>query len=268
MEKVHDLLVAKMSEKRINLSYVFLHNTLNIAIFEFKKRSLDTYFGWVWSVISPLSQMAILLFILIYVFKSPQEHLVLWLISGITVWTFIQTSILKTCQSIVSRRGMIQNQNISQDQIVMADLLSEFLIFSPFLILAITVAFIEQTYSLKLFWIIYLVLTLLIFLFGIALGVATITVFMRDLPHLIGIVLQVAFWLTPIAYAKSTLNPYIAMLISLNPFTHFVELSQNIFLNKPITIENIVIPLVLAAITMVVGWMINRKLRRKVAIFL
>lgn len=241
---------------------------LSLAIFEFKKRSLDTYFGWIWSLVTPLSQMFILLFILQFVFKSQQEHLVLWLISGITVWTFIQTSLLKTCNTLLSRKMLIQNQRINQWQLILSDLLSEFIVFSPFMLVAVVAAFVENTASLKLLLIIYLLITLIVFLYGIALILATLTVFIRDLPHLLTIVLQIGFWLTPIAYSKHMIEGTVAIFIFLNPFSYFVELSQSIFLNNNISNSVIILPFVLATCSLIIGFLVHNKLRKKVVIFL
>lgn len=257
-----------MPKSEITKLHTFVSNTFRLAIFEFKKRSLDTYFGWLWSMVSPISQIMILLFILRFVFKSHQEHLVLWLISGIAVWGFIQSAILKMCQSLVSRRNMVQSQNLNHFQLIIADLLSETLIFMPFIIIAIVVAIFEQTVSFKFLLIIFMLVALLMFLFGIGLLLATLTVFMRDIPHFTSIALQLAFWLTPIAYARSALDNDIAIWISFNPFTYFVELSQNIFLDKSIGIYNIVIPMVITIFSIFAGVIIHRKLAKKVALYI
>ena len=251
-----------------NLLRVDYQNILSLAVFEFKKRSLDTYFGWLWSIVSPLSQMFILLFILKYVFKSQQEHLVLWLISGITVWTFIQTSLLKTCSTLTSKKMLIQNQNIKQWQFILADLLSEFITFSPFVLVAIVMSLVENTMSIKLFMVIYLLITLVSFLYGLALIFSIFTVFVRDLPHLLTLVLQISFWLTPIAYSKHMLDGNIALFISINPFSYYVELSQVIFLNSNMTITLIIMPLVISIVSLIVGSLVYKKYKNKVAIYL
>ncbi len=90
-----------------------IYNSFRLAIFEIQKRSLNTYAGWTWSLMNPLAQMAILYFIMNFVFKSDIENMTLWLISSLTSWIIIQTALLKSCQSLVSRRALMQNNNIS-----------------------------------------------------------------------------------------------------------------------------------------------------------
>ncbi|MDC0415204.1 ABC transporter permease [Gammaproteobacteria bacterium] len=243
-------------------------NALQLALFEARRKTLDTYFGWVWSVISPIMTILIYLFVLVYIFKSPQENIVLWLVSGIAIWIYISNSLIKTSSTIVNKKAIIHHQYVHQKQLIFAELIAEFFVFIPILIGAFIIAAFSGSLSLNMFLIIYLFATLIAFLFGMGLFFSTLTVFIRDIPHLLTVFLQITFWLTPIVYSKGALPPAIASLISLNPFSYFVELSQIIFLNYQITTSALVIPFILAALSLILGNYIHNKLKSSIAIYL
>jgi lipopolysaccharide transport system permease protein len=68
-----------------------------------------------------------------------------------------------------------------------------------------------------------------IFAFGIGLLAATLTVFVRDLKEVIGIVLQLWFWFTPIVYVKEILPDLVKKLIVFNPIYVLIESYHRIF---------------------------------------
>jgi lipopolysaccharide transport system permease protein len=66
---------------------------------------------------------------------------------------------------------------------------------------------------------------LLLFLglcFGLALILATVTVFFRDVTQIVSIVLQVWFWLTPIVYHETSLGPRLTEVMRWNPPTAYI----------------------------------------------
>lgn len=246
----------------------FVLNATRLSIFEIQKRSLNTYIGWVWSGINPLAQMGLMYFIMTHVFKSTMPNILLWLVSGLAIWITIQSTISRSCSSLVSRRALMQNNNISPSLLVTADMLSELFIVVPFYLIGVFVSFAHGTQSLSLLMIPLILLTLVCFLFGLCLTLAILTPWLRDLPYLIGLALQVGFWLTPIAYARSSMNGPVKLIVQLNPFTYFIEWSQAIFLGRPMSAEQIIIPICLALVSIFIGKLVATKLGKKMVIHL
>jgi lipopolysaccharide transport system permease protein len=64
---------------------------------------------------------------------------------------------------------------------------------------------------------------------GILLG--TVHVFFRDVGQVVGIVLQLVFWLSPIVYPLAALPKQYAEWIAYNPLTPIVKTLQEVFVN-------------------------------------
>ncbi len=221
-----------------------------------------------WSAINPLSQMGLLYFIMTYVFKSNMPNILLWLISGLAIWIVIQNTISRSCMSLVSRRALMQNNNISPSLLVAADMLSEVFILAPFFVIGIVVSFAYNTQSWSLLLIPIILVTLMGFLFGVGLVLATLTPLLRDLPYLVGLGLQVAFWLTPIAYSKSAMGNSVRIIVQMNPFTYFIEWSQAIFLGQTLTLSIVFIPIIIALVSVGIGMWTTKKLGKIMVIHL
>ena len=65
--------------------------------------------------------------------------------------------------------------------------------------------------------------------FGIALILATTTVFFRDVRHLVEVALAVLFWVTPIVYELERVPERLRLLILLSPMSPFVIGYQQLF---------------------------------------
>jgi lipopolysaccharide transport system permease protein len=246
----------------------FIVNATRFSIFEIQKRSLNTYFGWLWSGINPLAQIGLMYFIMTHVFKSAMPNILLWLVSGLAVWITIQATISRSCSSLVSRRALLQNNNISPSLLVTADILSEIFILAPFYLIGVIVSFAYGTQSLSLLFIPLVMLALVGFLFGLCLTLAILTPWLRDLPYLTGLGLQVTFWLTPIAYARASMDGTVQVILQLNPFTYFIEWSQAVFLGKPISAHQVLIPVGLAIGSVVIGQYVAKKLGKRMVVHL
>lgn len=217
---------------------------------------------------NPLAQMGLLYFIMTHVFKSNMENIVLWLIGGLTTWIVIQSSLMRSCTSLVSRRALMQNNNISPLLLVAADLVSEIFILAPFFLIGIIATFAAGTESLNLLLIPFVLLSLIGFLFGLGLIFATTTPVLRDLPYLMGLALQITFWLTPIAYAKSSMSGTVRLIVQANPFTYYIEFAQAVFLASPLSLQTVLIPLLLAAISTCLGLFVSNRFGKKMVIHL
>ena len=59
-------------------------------------------------------------------------------------------------------------------------------------------------------------------IYGIALAVASCSVFFRDIERLIGLGMTVLFYVTPVIYERQMVPPMFQPLIAFNPFTYLI----------------------------------------------
>ena len=102
-----------------------------------------------------------------------------------------------------------------------------------------------------------------ILLIGISLIVSSISVYVRDLQHLIGVVLQLLFYATPIVYAADVIPSDLRWIIDINPMSYIINAYRDIFYNqKGIDVVPILMLIAISCIICIIGYLIFNKLQK------
>ena len=101
---------------------------------------------------------------------------------------------------------------------------------------------------------------------GIGFIISSITVYLRDIQHFIGVLLQLLFYAAPVVYAPNTIPEDFKWILKYNPMTYIINAYRDIFFNqvKPdlIGLSN----LFLIAITVcIIGRIIFNRLQKSFA---
>ena len=92
------------------------------------------------------------------------------------------------------------------------------------------------------------------------------TVYFRDLLHLLGILIQLLFYATPIVYSISSVPTNLQWIVKINPMSYLIEGYRNIFYNKVTpNFQGLLIALGMGVVLCVAGYFIFKKLERRFA---
>ena len=236
---------------------------------EFQVRYLGSVLGAVWSVLNPLAMIFIYTVIFGQVMRAKLPGVAdgtsygIFLCAGLLPWNmFVET--LQRCTSVFVDQGNLLKKmafpRSSLPVIVVASTLVNFAII--FGLLLVVMALIGRLPSLSSLLAILPLLVLqqaIAIGFGVALGV--VNVFFRDVGHVVGILLQLWFWFTPIVYPLIILSERLQSLIHLNPMTGLVAGYQGILLYGETPSWVGLLPhVVLALVALSVGRRIFRRL--------
>jgi ABC-type polysaccharide/polyol phosphate export permease len=83
--------------------------------------------------------------------------------------------------------------------------------------------------------------------------VASFNVFLRDLEHLVEVLMTLWLYLTPIIYPLSAVKGKVGQLIYLNPMASLIQAWRDLFLNNQIPGAEIWPALVFAALALLAG---------------
>ena len=241
---------------------------LKITLFELEKKSLNTFIGVLWSLINPVFQIFIMYFIMNIVFRSNIDHIALWLCSSLTVWITTSTALLKSTSTLIARRALLQNSKISPSMLVLVDVLTEYVALIPFILFCFFYSAFIGTLSIGTMCVFFVVAMLMTFVYGASLILSTYTIIFRDIPHLLGLIVQVLFWLTPIAYQKASLPSIFNTLITLNPFTYYISSIQSLFLGEKVALSNYLIMIFLSVALYFIGIFVSSRQTSKYFIYL
>jgi homopolymeric O-antigen transport system permease protein len=199
---------------------------------EMKLRYKRSILGLAWTLLTPLTQLAVYFITFGVLLPLNVPNYPAFLFSGVLVWNWFQVSLYQGTSAIVDNRELIRRPGFPAailPIVTVASYLVHFLLALPILFAFLIwggVGMTSAIVALPLVIVIQFILTL-----SLAYFTATFYVTFRDTQHLLGVALNLLFFLTPIFYKSSDLPARYQALYRLNPMVHLVEAYRSIFLS-------------------------------------
>ena len=232
---------------------------------ELKLRYQDTIFGYLWSLVRPLLQGAVLYVVFSKIIRLDVEDYGLVLLAALFPWTWFHTSLTMCVGSFASNGALIKKVAFPRFVLPFATVLNNGIQFGlsiPVLILLLLVAGYEPSWT----WIIgipYLIAVEAVLIMGIVLFLASLDVYFRDLEHLTDVFVGLIwFYLTPVIYPLS-IGPerYQDWILALNPMAAIVEGWRDLFLRNTVPGLELAPALIFAAGFAVLGSLSFRQMQ-------
>src|SRR4029077_2029253 len=106
----------------------------------------------------------------------------------------------------------------------------------------------------------FIFLLQLVLTIGLAMFVASVTVFFRDLEHIVEVVLNLVFYATPIIYSADKVPEKYQWVIRLNPLAPLAEGWRGILLDTDWPALDLWYSAGLTALVVLIGWFTFRRL--------
>ncbi|MBD2059292.1 ABC transporter permease [Oculatella sp. FACHB-28] len=192
------------------------------------KRSM---LGIAWSFVTPLMQLVVYYFIFRLVLSLDIPNYAAFAFSGMLVWTWFQASLFRGASSITDGRELIRQPGFPVailPIVAVTTNLVNFLLSLPILLLFLG----NEGGWLKPAFALLPILILIQFLLTLSLTylVAAINVTFRDTQHILGVLLNLVFYLTPIFYDTDTIPAQYLQTFHLNPMTYLIEAYRTVLL--------------------------------------
>jgi ABC-2 type transport system permease protein len=213
----------------------------NLISTEIKVKYKGSALGLLWSMVSPAMTLIIYYVVFGVILKNSIPHFVIYLFSGLLLWNFFNLGVQSATGIIVARSGIVKKVAFPREILVLSCIgtAGVFLFFqSLVLIIFMVVLGVAPDWQLLPLWFLTLfIVALLASALGIALS--AINVYMRDMAHLIEVILAAWFWACPIVYSFWTQlharfhHAWESWLYFANPMAPLVLTSQRVIYNAP-----------------------------------
>ena len=231
---------------------------------EIRGKYKNSFLGVLWSFLNPLLQIMVYAIVFPLILRNTQENYVIFLCCGLIPWTFFSTTISKAAFTMVENGNIIKKVYFPREILPISVVTSEtvnFLISTIIIIGVVVFGGLGITKYIIFYPIVLLAQYLL--LLAIALVVSSISVYIRDLQHLIGVALQLLFYAAPIVYAPESIPANFAWILKINPMTYIINGYRDIFYNQTmIELKPLLILIGISIIACVIGYMIFNKLQK------
>jgi ABC-type polysaccharide/polyol phosphate export permease len=175
---------------------------------ELRQKYQGSVLGIAWYVINPLVLMASYWFLFGVVLKLfDYEHYPLFLLTGLVVWLFFSQCLTQAATSLLDQGSLIRKARFPRETIPAAVVAVQLVTFLVVLVLlAIVTVAIRGTLDVALLLLPVLLVCLAAFALGLALAVAVLHAFYRDVAPILGAALLPWFFLSPIFFEVGRLT--------------------------------------------------------------
>ncbi|KVO00163.1 hypothetical protein WJ69_31435 [Burkholderia ubonensis] len=205
--------------------FAYRHVLYQLVTQQLLARYRRTIFGYLWTILNPLMMMAVSAVVFSHIFRFGLRDYAIFLFAATVPWNFFNGCVVQAGSAIVANEGLIKKVYVPK-LVFPVSTATGCLLDSLFGLIALfVIAFVVGArVSLALFFLPLSFLILYFFALGIALILAVTMVYFRDLQHLISVLMQALFFLTPIMYQPDALSPTLQNILRFNPLVYFVDL--------------------------------------------
>jgi ABC-2 type transport system permease protein len=243
--------------------YAFLMQQLILRDFKVKyKRSV---LGILWSLLYPVLMMLVmsLVFSQMFKFKVEGVNYLVYLLTGLVMFNYFSEASSSAMSSVVTNFGLINKVYIPKYIFPLSKCLfvgiNFLLTLIPLLVVILITGDASTHCTINIYYLLLPVIFLCLFMFTVGIGfiISTVSVFLRDMFYIYGIVVLIWTYFTPIFYDISMLPLKVQAIFKLNPLYMFINSAREIILfNRMPSVETLLICLGVSLGTLIIGSLI------------
>jgi lipopolysaccharide transport system permease protein len=208
---------------------------IHLAQRELSARHRDSVLGWIWAFAPAFVQLLVYQFIFTRIIPLSVPDYGAFLFAGILGWMLFSNGLLSAVASLEKNRSIVLRPGVPMSVVPLtACLLAllDYLFALPILVIVVALTGHLGVGSLLLPLPIIIEFILVV---GLALLVAPLQVLFRDVIHLVGLLMLVGFWVTPIFYTPDHVPERFGFLLTLNPLAQIIDAQRGLLLEGAIS---------------------------------
>lgn len=227
----------------------------------------NTFLGFFWTLVHPLIFSLTYYYVFRYVFKVDIPNYLLFLLAGMFPWTWLTTNISQSTGSVLSNAGIVKKVKFNRLILPISTVTQNGInfIFSICIFLAFMLS--QGQYP-SISWLWYFPIMFIqqaVIILGISYLISAANVFYRDLDYMIGLMLNIIFYFTPVGYSMDKVPKVIQPIVALNPFTGLIQGWRELLLHNGNPLPYLLIPSIVSIIVLVLGVFVYSRLQKDFA---
>ena len=244
-----------------------------LMIYSLVKRDLrgkykGSVLGFMWTFVNPLLQLLVYNMVFSIIMKAGVEKFYLYLFVGLIPWLFFSAAITGGSTCIIAQKDLIKKIRFPREIIPISFVTSQFVNMLLSFIVVILVSLVSGVH-LTIGGILCLPVIMLveyIMALGIALISSSLTVYFRDLEHILAIIAMAWLYATPICYPETMVPEKYLSLYRLIPVTPIVNAYRDVlYYGRTPDLTTLLIAIGIGLVTVLIGVLVFGRLQRRFA---
>lgn len=247
--------------RRSNLGFV----VAELVLKDFRVRYRNMSLGVFWSLLNPLTMMAILTFVFTKVLDNRIPYYPLYVLCGLIPYNFFTLSWVTGTVSISENSALVKRIPMQTALLPLVSVLSNTLHLAIQLLLVFAlVLWYGLPVTLHYLWLPVIWILELLFIYGLALASSSLHVVVRDVRYVVESANLVLFWLVPIFYSFAMVPQKYKSLYEFNPVAALVLATQSVILGHRSPPQTLMWKMALvSAIFLLLGTFIFSRMKRR-----
>ena len=201
---------------------------------ELRGRYKGSVLGFLWTFLNPLLQLIVYTFVFSILMRQQIEKYYLFLFVALVPWIFFSACVTAGSNSIFIYGDLVKKIYFPREVLPISFVTAQFVNMLYTFIVIFGVIFFTR-HGVNLVALLYLPVVMVVeylLALGMTLFFSAITVYVRDVAHILGIITMAWQFLTPVMYPSERVPQEYLFLWNLNPMTSVVETYRTILYYK------------------------------------
>ena len=210
-----------------------LELTRQLTLREIKSRYKQSFLGYAWVIFNPLAQMLIMTFVFSIILRisSLGVPYPLFLFSALLPWNLFSNSLSHAVNALVENSPLIKKIYFPREIFIKSTLMAKIIDFLLASLIFVGFAIYYKTIiTWHILWVIPIFLIQELFTYGLALGLAAINLFYRDIQYLLNLILVLWMYITPVIYPMEMVPEQYRWVFMFNPMAVIVNAYRQVIL--------------------------------------
>jgi len=249
--------------------YAYREMIFSLVRKDLRGRYKGSVLGFLWTFINPLFQLIVYTVAFSFILPSPIEKYYLHLFVALIPWIFFSSSLQGGANSIMAAKNLVSKIYFPREVIPISYVTSCFVnMLLTFIIIFFVVIFSGVGLNfLAIACLPVIMLAEYIMALGLALLFSAITVFFRDMEHILSIITMAWIYLTPVLYPIDMISDEkIQKLFYLNPMTSVIVAYRDVlYYAKVPDLSTLVMAFLFGIASLVLGELVFSRLKKRFA---
>ena len=252
------------------LREIYEYRTMIVSLIrrDLRGRYKGSALGFAWTFLNPLLQLGVYTVVFSIIMRAGIEDYYLFLFVALIPWLFFSTSVSAGASCVMAQKEMVKKIYFPREVLPIAHVTCQLVN----MLLSFVVVFAVLLLSCKgisLQALLYLPIVIVAEYFlaiSITMIVSAVTVYLRDLEHVLVILTMAWQFLTPVMYSIDLVPEELRSIFNINPMTPIIVAYRDILYYKRLPeIGNLLYGFVLSTILLVIGWLVFGRLKKHFA---
>ena len=232
---------------------------------DLRGRYKGSVLGFLWTFINPLLQLCVYTIVFSTILQNGIDKYYLFLFVGLIPWLFFSACLTTGSAVILNEKNLVSKIYFPREVLPIAYVTSSFVNMLLCFIVVFAVVLVSRVAinPVALLFLPIIMLIEYILALGFTLITSAVTVYFRDLQHILGIVSMAWMYMTPIMYSEEIIPAQYLPIFYLNPMTPIIKAYRDILYFARIPeMETLAQSLIFGVVGLLLGFLIFVRLKR------